>query len=618
MTDNNPYDQFIEQPKDVPAAHSSSPGGNPYAQFVEAPSDATPVPQSEPGFFSKVGQDIGNRWDTYQKQVNDPNIVNPKSENAPLSAGLLAAGQTAGGMGDVIMDTASAITPDWYKKQGQEAFGPIIDKFGKTKAGQAIGSGIGTMAQKYGEFSKEHPSMAAHLGAVGNIGAMALPLPGAGKSVGNAAIDATVAAGKAVPSAVAKGTGAALDGLESLGAKTIGKNIPAIDGDTAMLAKRAMEEYDIPLAHHQVTNSPAMDIAQKNSQDIPWSGMTKFYDNQMKAINKGVARSFGQTGDRITPQLMDRAYRNLGGKFDKMFTGQSIHLTPDDITNIKSVMSDAKSNVGKDAQDIIQQNVNKIFENLEVKKTKPTTTYDPYGPSTTTPSTPSGYTITGEKANQIRTQLQEVLRNKKDAAGEAADPYISKALDKFMDASFDSLPDGSREAYKDLKYRYKNLITATPIAGKAIRGNINPALIEGAVRRTYGDKALATADSTGRSMAGELGDLAKISKTFLPKLGGSDTVQKGTMMGAIAAPLAALATTGPAGAAMTAGAEGLGIMGNRMYQNMNTNQKAVKSFIDKHLPSYVYEDFDGDIPFGEATGGRVESKIGFKLKPKVK
>jgi len=165
--------------------------------------------------------------------------------------------------------------------------------------------------------------------------------------------------------------------------------------------------------------------------------------------------------------------------------------------------------------------------------------------------------------------LQEVLRRGKDQAGEAADHYIGKVLDKFLDASFESLPAEARPAFTNLKYQYKNLITVTPVAAKALRGNINTTLLEGAVMRTWGTKEYAI------GQAGDLGELAKISKTFLPHLGGSDTVQKAIYAGAgISAAGGGAALAGAPAAAATLGA-------NRLYQAGNTSQKAVSSYLRK-------------------------------------
>ncbi len=561
-------------------------------------------PQKTAGFWGSVGHDIKNQYQDYQKQIHDPRIMSDALLGGPAQAGLLAAGHTAGGLGEVMFDAAKAVTPDWYQKKGQEAYGPVIDRFGKSGVGQAAMSGLGTMANKYGEFEKEHPALAANLGAVGNIATMGAPIPGIGKSAGNIALEGTGAAAKAGAKGVGLAGRAAGRGIAEGAAGAMGKLLPGIDADTAKLAMKAMDEYDIPLSHQQVSRSPSADAFQKISQEIPFSGTAQFQEKQYKALNKAFARSFGQTAENITPEVMDRAYRQLGAGFDKMFNGQTIHLTPEDISLMKGVLSESKKSIGEDAQKILKENLDTIFKNLDEVNTKPTTTYDPYGPSTVIPSQTTGYTISGEKANQIRTQIQEVLRKQKDMAGEAADPYISDVLDRFMDASFDSLPDASRENYKNLKYKYKNLIAGTPVGAKALRGNINPTLLEGAVRRVYGDTAYA------RGQAGELGDLAKISKTFLPKLGGSDTITKGGMAAAIGAPLGAFAATGPAGALGTMAVEGAGMGANRLYQGINTNQKAVREFIKKHLPEHVYEDFDGDIPLGEASGGR----IGFKLK----
>jgi len=81
----------------------------------------------------------------------------------------------------------------------------------------------------------------------------------------------------------------------------------------------------------------------------------------------------------------------------------------------------------------------------------------------------------------------------------------------------------------------------------------------------------------------ELVDLARIGKQFLPKQGGSDTVQK-AILGGGGGTLALMALSNPVTAIPVALKAGLGIGANRALQSINTSQRAVKASLKRGSP----------------------------------
>ena len=580
---------------------------DPFADATPASQNLTPVdhdPFAAPGDASKdpnVFQRIGSDWSNRMQNINalqqqeNSGVVNPVAGEIGKigQAGAMAYVDPLKEAGSSVLSGINSLDPTPGLRPGVKnainATTGAVSK-GINYLGNAGVPGLSPEYAKQAEqYYESSPNLKAVSEGVGNI-AQAVPgfdataaLAGAGKElIGSAA-------GK-VPQAIGSG---------------ISKMIPGVDPYTAGLADKAMTKFNIPLALHQVVGgeSPSMSGYQKVSQDIPFSGSKQFYNTQFNAVNKAVANSFGQNATKITPPVIRKGYQDLGNKFNQMFSGRTIQLTPAQIDDIKSIPAAARGSLGNDAQSILQHHVDTILNNLDYANPVPgETSFDPYTGASHAAPAAVGASISGEKANQVRSQLQEVLRTEKDQAGEAADPHVAKALDSFMDATFSGLPPEMQEKYTNLKYQYKNLVAVTPAAGKAIRGNINPADLEGAVRRIYGDKAYSTGE------AGDLGELAKISKTFLPKLGGSDTVQKGMLLSSVAGPMAGMFVA-PQAVVPGLAVEGAGAGLNRLYQSGNTNQAAVRNYLKKYLPP---------VPETKADGGPVKGKIGFKLNKKKK
>lgn len=543
----------------------------------EGPDDATPeqvtaAAEQQFGSSAPQGQDAG------ALAAAGEGLANAVPFGQRITSGLGALGAAALGAGNVgdLYNQAQANT------QATAEAHPLA-----AGAGTVAGI-IPTLAFGGGLFKWANKPVSAGSGVLSNtanlIGrsvkgaAVSAPL-GAAYSAGNAPTvsdmpeaaktDALIsgALGAALPVGLAAG-GAALRGAGAGAGMATQALIAPAERETALLAEKAMKHYKIPLSITQASDSTALRNLQKVSQELPLSKAATFKNQQAMAVNKAVAKTFGQDANHITPELIDFSYKKLGSKFDSFFNGKTITFTPDDITSIRALAEEAKNTVGSDAQNIISKNIDTLLRDLsEIPVAKQPPKFGMYGEVTQAPVQSAGATIPGEKFNQIRTQIQEILRADKDQAGNAADPFVSKALDKFMDVGLSNMPEGSKEAFKNLKYQYKNLVAITPAAAKALRGNINPTHLEAAVQRIYGVKEYAT------GQAGDLGELAKISKTFLPHLGGSDTTQK---------MLYAAGLTGAGGLAnLPATATALGV--NRIYQEGNTSQAAVRKYLEKSL-----------------------------------
>ena len=179
---------------------------------------ASTAPSQPTGFLPSVNADLTTRGQNFATAIEKPAQVAASGAGAlPVvkaigEAGLNAAGEVAGGIGDFITEGVKALTPQ-----------PILDML--SGVAESIGgtAPVQAVAQKWNDFATAHPDAARDLGSVLNIGTVAA-IPSVGESVEPAITKASGAladtANELAVSAGAKATDKALQ-----------ESIAAIDPD---------------------------------------------------------------------------------------------------------------------------------------------------------------------------------------------------------------------------------------------------------------------------------------------------------------------------------------------------------------------------------------------------
>ena len=376
---------------------------------------------------------------------------------------------------------------------------------GATKAGQAMGS----LYRSSGTVGKIAQGMGAGAALGGLYGAGAAQEGEKLRGAGEGAISGGLVGG-AIPAA-----GAAIRGA-----------IPKADAALKPLVNKA-REFKIPLSIDQVTESKAVKTAQKISQEVPFSGQAGFRDKQMKAFNKALFKTVGEDSDKFTPMAMDKAFMNVGRKFDKFGAGKV--FDGQKLANAVKEIADEDTYATEEARGIFARNAEKLLENIK------------------------DGSIKGETLNQMRSKINAAGRKVKDSDAR-------ELLRDLEDAVIEVMADGGDETLQQAKQQYKNLLVLEPLAAKSKGGDISPTLLANRVNRIYGRSYV-------RGKAGDIGDLARIGNELLPELGGSDTAQKLITAGAVGG-----AVSNPTVGAYAA----LGVAGNRAMQSLvNRNQALV-------------------------------------------
>lgn len=316
---------------------------------------------------------------------------------------------------------------------------------------------------------------------------------------------------------------------------------PKIDEGFKEVGKLA-RKYNIPLSLDQLSSSRTLKNVQKVSQDLPFSGQSGFQDLQRTRWQNEVIKTFGEEGERFTPELADKAFARLGAQFDALGKGKTVPVGGF-VNNISKNVIESGKELGaapqaiEGVQSYIQRAVLPAIENGKIK---------------------------GEALNKIRAEVNELGRNT---------PNLDSAM-LYRDLEneiIDALTEGSgkaAEAFTKTKMQYKNLLAAEPLFTKGQGGIVSPTLLNDRVKKIYGR-------AYTKGQASELGDLARIGRELLPALGGSDTFAKSAYgLGALTG---GGAVAGASGTFLPAAATAGTVLGtNRAFQSFfNRNQKLI-------------------------------------------
>lgn len=302
------------------------------------------------------------------------------------------------------------------------------------------------------------------------------------------------------------------------------------------------KQYDIPIGLDDVTDSGFYKTMISEGKTVPFSGSQKFADKQMNQFTKAVAKSVGLDTDKLTVEAIDEAFTNVGKQFDDLTKGKTFTMNDDVAEGLNEILTVAeKGGYGADGL----KSYNDYLKDLGA-------VVDQSG------------VVDGETLAKLRAKL--------NAVGRKASDQNAKALANELESTIsDFITDGSPEALRQAKYRYKNLIAIEPLAAKdQLGGQIPPAQLLGRVRQVY--KRGFT-----RGNAGELGDLANIGQYIKETVPNSGTAQRTGARNLLTGNLIGVAPTlafgGPLAATAQAGLSGVSMLANRALQSRNFDQE---------------------------------------------
>lgn len=288
----------------------------------------------------------------------------------------------------------------------------------------------------------------------------------------------------------------ALGTAGKFGNALLGKTSPEV----AQLADLARSKYGIPIGPGQISESPMVKVADSVVNKMPFSGGTVSNAQQASAFNRAVSKVFGENAASITPDVMGRASTRIGDMFEDA-AGKTPQIVGDPSFDQKilDVMTNAQMSLTEQQMKPLMQQFDNIVRKFQQGKGS----------------------ITGEVYQEL-TKKGSPLWN----AMKSGDPGIrdtALALRSVLDDAFErSASPEVVQMLRTARAQWKAMKTVEDLVEKSPTGDINPALLMGAVRKSYGDMAYGG--------GGDLADLARIGQQFLKAPPSSGTAERLAVM----------------------------------------------------------------------------------------
>lgn len=306
----------------------------------------------------------------------------------------------------------------------------------------------------------------------------------------------------------AAGAGAAAAGAGARGASNAFMGVGNISPERAALARRAIDDYGIPLTAPDIQpGRPPMKWMQAGLDYLPFSGAASRQDKLQRSVNQGVARTFGgdeagAVGDRLGHGEIQGARSRIGADYDRALTGANVPIGDTVLTDLASIETRiTQSALATNEQAALHRATYRILD----------------------AAAENGGVIPGRVYQEFRQRgsaLDDLMSPGSPTRRYATD--IKKALDRgFVDAN----PDRAA-IYGKANEQWRAVEAIRPEVKRGEPGNISPLRIQGAANRAYPDR-----DVSGRGSA--LGDLGDIAQTFLHRLPESGTAPRTAVMQAL-------------------------------------------------------------------------------------
>lgn len=351
--------------------------------------------------------------------------------------------------------------------------------------------------------------------AAGTVGGAAYNVLTGSPAGAGGAVGAAINAGGGVVGDVAKGA-----------AKSFA---PLLDPETRALVQKA-ENLGINLRGPQISNSPFVQYADSTLRGLPAMGYGATDAAVHGQFNKALAAQIGENATKITPDVMQAAKTRLGASYDAIVP--SLAIKPDDafISRLADIDHEAGQTLPDSEQKPIKTQINNILNGFK-----------------------DGQEMPGDYAHNLIKKGSPLDRVMKSSDPNVAH-YAGQIREALNDAMQSNAPPEVAQQLAQTNAQYKAMKTIEPLVEKSTTGDMSPALLMQAVRKSYGGMAY--------NGGGDMGDLARIGQRFLKEPGNSGTAPREMIMHALGAAggLGAVALSPEMGMTHLAAASGLGGM----------------------------------------------------------
>lgn len=366
----------------------------------------------------------------------------------------------------------------------------------------------------------EHPIAATAgeiTGAIGGGGALVAAAPetfgvglplaagvvrGAISGAGLGAADAAARGQDAGVGALAGGIGGAVANPLGMGMSRLWSS--SVQPEVARLADLALNKFNIPLSADQLSSNPMIRFGSSVVNKFPMSGGRKFEDVQRGAFTRAVAGMMGENADALTPQVMSRARTRIGNDFEYAANNTpKIGADQQFGNDLQSIVADMRSPADREVTAGEKAVIEKQLRNVvDLFKT-------------------GNGEISGQQYQQL-TRKGTALDKALNSDNPNIRYYASQIKDALDGALSRFVPSNAVDVLNRARRQWWTMKTVEDLAEKAPLGQISPALLLGAVRRS--------APSVAYQTNNDLMDLGRIGQVFMKPPPSSGTAERSWIM----------------------------------------------------------------------------------------
>lgn len=398
----------------------------------------------------------------YQKERDRQRAANETARKAnPWSYGL---GQAAGAVATAIPTASLAAAPTLAGQVGR---------------GAALGAGYGA-AQSAGDAKEltDVPGDAAKGGAIGGL------------------------VGGAIPLALA-------------GMRRAVSPFPVNSPDRQRLVD-ALRNEGVDLTAGQAAGSKPLMWTESTLSDLPFGGGAAFSDRQKEQFTAAALRRSGETANRATPEVMDRALTRMGAEFDRLASNNKIIPDQKLGQDLAKVFTNYESVTGASSRAPII--LKKIQDLAEAARS-------------------NGGAIPGKFYQSFRSEIDRVARETSAPELQTALYGLRSAVDDAMERGLAASNSPDLGAWRAVRNQYRNFLpiesAATGAGSETAQGLLSPSQLRTAVKaqniRSYarGNGDLAELARAGEAIMRPLPNSGTMPRTFYGGLVGGSTAMLG-------------------------------------------------------------------------------------------
>lgn len=271
----------------------------------------------------------------------------------------------------------------------------------------------------------------------------------------------------------------------------VAQSTPKLVTDVNAPLLETAKKFNIPVFRSQLSKSAPTKLAGSMMKDVPFSGAEGKIEDQVKAFNKAVLGTIGETGDSVTSQALGKTYDKLSANYDKLTGKYKVDVTPEVSAALRELNTKAEAELAGSPEKLaaFREYMGRVQGNTNV-------TREPFL------GKPPEAILSGTDYQRIRSGIGKTL------VSDNTSPELGE-LQNIIDTAFQkSMSPEDAKLFNTTREQYRNMIALEKVVRTMPQGEmLSPARLQGAVKQVFGDYAYG--GDTDLEQLSRLGTLLK-------------------------------------------------------------------------------------------------------------